>query len=68
MFSTLDKGTHSHKKRFIASQYANTNIMRPQVMGGIQDRAAAFVQKCVESGKSGMDAYVSSSTLSLERG
>ncbi|PMD59186.1 cytochrome P450 [Hyaloscypha bicolor E] len=58
MFSTLDKGTHSQKKRFIASQYANTNIMRPQVMGGIQDRAGAFVKKCIESGQSGIDAYV----------
>jgi hypothetical protein len=27
-------------------------------MGGIQDRAVAFVKKCVESGQSGMDAYV----------
>jgi len=50
---------HSQKKRFIASQYANTNIMRPQVIGGIQDRADAFIRKCIESGKSGMDAYVS---------
>ncbi|KAE9370408.1 putative cytochrome P450 [Stipitochalara longipes BDJ] len=58
MFSTLDKGTHSQKKRFIASQYANTNIMRPQVMGGIQDRADAFIKKCVQSGHSGTDAYV----------
>jgi len=33
--------------------------MRSQVMGGIQDRADAFVRKCVESGKSGIDAYVS---------
>ena len=50
---------HSQKKRFIASQYANSNIMRSQVMGGIQDRADAFIKKCVESGKLGMDAYVS---------
>ena len=33
--------------------------MRPQVIGGIQDRADAFIRKCIESGKSGMDAYVS---------
>jgi hypothetical protein len=32
--------------------------MRPQVMGGIQDRAGAFVKKCIESGQSGIDAYV----------
>jgi len=37
--------------------------MRSKVMGGIQDRADAFMQKCIESGKSGIDAYVSSLLL-----
>ncbi|KAF8866807.1 cytochrome P450 [Acephala macrosclerotiorum] len=58
MFSTLDKGTHSQKKRYVAGQYANTNIMQPEVMGGIQDRANAFVKRCEESKGTGMDAYV----------
>lgn len=52
-------GQHSQKKRYIASQYANTNVLRPQVMGGIQERADEFVKKCVDSGGEGMDAYVS---------
>lgn len=50
---------HSQKKRYIAGQYANTNIMRPQVVGGIQERADAFVKKCVEAQGASMDAYVS---------
>lgn len=51
-------GQHSQKKRHIASQYANTNILRPQVMRGIQERANEFVKKCVDSGGEGMEAYV----------
>ncbi|TVY85498.1 Pisatin demethylase [Lachnellula suecica] len=58
MFSTLWKGDHSQKKRHIAGQYANTNIMRPSVVGGIQERADAFVEKCVETGKRSLDIYV----------
>ncbi|KUJ21876.1 cytochrome P450 monooxygenase [Mollisia scopiformis] len=58
MFSTLDKGNHSQKKRHIASQYANTNIMHPEVLGGIQDRANAFIRICEKSKGTGMDAYI----------
>ncbi|KAE8451562.1 hypothetical protein EG329_003635 [Mollisiaceae sp. DMI_Dod_QoI] len=58
MFSTLERGDHSQKKRHVAGQYANTNIMHPQVLGGIQDRATAFVKRCEESGRSGMDVYI----------
>ncbi|KAF4635358.1 hypothetical protein G7Y89_g2744 [Cudoniella acicularis] len=58
MFSTLWKGDHSQKKRHIANQYANTNILRPQVIKGIQELADAFVNKCVESQEKSMDAYV----------
>jgi hypothetical protein len=50
---------HSQKKRHIASPYANTNIMRPRVIGGIQNRADAFIQKCVESEGKSLDVYVS---------
>ncbi|TVY17621.1 putative sterigmatocystin biosynthesis P450 monooxygenase [Lachnellula arida] len=48
----------SQKKRYIAGQYANTNIMRPSVVGGVQERAAAFVMKCAESGRESLDVYV----------
>ncbi|KAH7419068.1 cytochrome P450 [Cadophora sp. MPI-SDFR-AT-0126] len=58
MFSTLVKGDHSQKKRYIAGQYANTNIMRPQVMGGIQERAEAFIKKCTEAQGHSIDAYI----------
>jgi hypothetical protein len=52
---------HSQKKRYIASQYANTNIMRAEILDGIKERANVFVNKCVESRGSSMDAYVGSS-------
>ena len=34
--------------------------MRAQVIGGIQERADAFVEKCIESNGESMDVYVSS--------
>ena len=34
--------------------------MRPNVIGGIQDRVDAFVTKCVDSGKRSLDVYVQS--------
>ncbi|RDW79808.1 hypothetical protein BP6252_04446 [Coleophoma cylindrospora] len=66
MFSTLVKGDHSQKKRYIAGQYANTNIMRPQVMSGIQDRADVFVQQCRNSAGMSTDAYVSLHCYALD--
>jgi len=56
---------HSQKKRCIAGQYANSNIMHPEVFGGIEERADAFVKKCVDSGRGGIDAYVRSNHLCL---
>jgi hypothetical protein len=32
--------------------------MRPQVLGGIQERADAFIKKCTEVGGESMDVYV----------
>jgi hypothetical protein len=49
---------HSRKKRCIAGQYANTNILRPEVIGGIQSLADAFVKKCDDAKGESIDAYV----------
>jgi hypothetical protein len=54
---------HSQKKRYIAGQYANTNIMRPGVIDGIQDRADAFVKICAESQGASVDIYVGAHNL-----
>lgn len=32
--------------------------MRPSVVGGVQERADAFVTRCAESGDGGLDVYV----------
>ncbi|KAH6680345.1 cytochrome P450 [Halenospora varia] len=58
MFSTLWRGDHSKKKRHIANSYANTNIVRHEVIGGIEKLAAAFMKKCDEFKGNSMDAYV----------
>ncbi|KAH8668137.1 cytochrome P450 monooxygenase [Tricladium varicosporioides] len=58
MFSTLWRGNHSQKKRHIANSYSNTNVMRREVIGGIEKLAVAFVKKCEEFKDNSMDAYV----------
>lgn len=49
---------HSAKKRHLAGQYSNSNILKPRIMGGIQGCANAFVEKCNGSKGESIDAYV----------
>ncbi len=49
---------HNQKKRHIAGQYANTNIMRPDNLKGIEERAQAFLKKCLETNASQGDTDV----------
>ncbi|KAL4923062.1 cytochrome P450 [Aspergillus undulatus] len=57
MFSTLDKYSHSQRKRELADRYAMTNILREEHVSAIKDRASAFVSRCVASSES-VDVYV----------
>ncbi|KAL2819847.1 cytochrome P450 [Aspergillus cavernicola] len=57
MFSTLDKYTHSQRKRELADRYAMTNVLREEHVSAITDRARDFVSRCVASSKS-VDVYV----------
>ncbi|KAL3424538.1 cytochrome P450 [Phlyctema vagabunda] len=66
MFSTLFKSDHSQKKRHIAGQYANTNIMRPEVLGGIQERADVFIANCEKTEGLSTDVYVSLHCYALD--
>lgn len=45
-------------KRHIAGSYANTSIMHPDVVDGIQERVRAFLKRCEEPGKAVIDVYV----------
>ncbi|KAK3302198.1 cytochrome P450 [Chaetomium strumarium] len=56
MFTTLNKDDVRH--RTLADRYANTNIVRPQSLDGITERAANFVTRCFESVGGSLDLYV----------
>ncbi|KAH8599797.1 cytochrome P450 [Bisporella sp. PMI_857] len=64
MFSTLVKG--DPEKRYIAGQYANTNIMGYEIMDGIRERSAKFLEKCTESVGKSVDVYVYLHCFSLD--
>lgn len=51
---------HAKRRRIIADRYANSNVMRPASMSGIQERATRFVAKCEESAGRSLDIFVSS--------
>lgn len=36
-----------------------TNVMKPEPLAAIKERATTFVSKCVEAGKKSVDVYVS---------
>ncbi|KAL4748815.1 hypothetical protein BDW72DRAFT_195456 [Aspergillus terricola var. indicus] len=57
MFSTLDKHSHSQRKRELADRYAMTNILREEHVSAITDRARAFVSRCAASAGS-VNIYV----------
>ncbi|KAL4972468.1 cytochrome P450 [Aspergillus desertorum] len=57
MFSTLDKHSHSQRKRELADRYAMTNILREEHVSAIMERARAFVSRCDTSMES-VDVYV----------
>ncbi|EAA64119.1 hypothetical protein AN8905.2 [Aspergillus nidulans FGSC A4] len=57
MFSTLDKHSHSQRKRELADRYAMSNILREEHVSAIVDRARAVVSRCAASAES-VDVYV----------
>lgn len=57
LFSTPRKAEHSQRKRILADKYANTNIMRPEHLQGLRDRAQTFLQNCTSTTDGDVDAY-----------
>lgn len=65
MFSTLNKEDHARRKRVLADRYANSNVMKPESLGGIEERSGrllALVRRNVEAGAGGgsgsLDLYI----------
>ncbi|KAJ6787095.1 hypothetical protein PWT90_10883 [Aphanocladium album] len=56
-FSSLEKQRHDRMKRHIAGSYANTNIMHPEVLDGIQERVDAFLKQCEKAKGQPIDFY-----------
>lgn len=57
LFSMPPRAEHSQRKRILADRYANTNIMRPEMIKGLEDRAKLFLEKCLA--ETDPDVYVS---------
>jgi hypothetical protein len=64
LFSTPPKAGHSQRKRILADKYANTNIMRPEHLAGLKDRARRFLQNCTSTVD--VDAYVQLHCFALD--
>ncbi|KAI1619855.1 putative cytochrome P450 [Exophiala viscosa] len=48
LFSTLPRADHSYMKRYMADRYANTSVMKPEVLDGVSSHAKDFLKKCLE--------------------
>ena len=66
LFSTPQKAGHSQRKRILADKYANTNIMRPEHLEGLNDRAQAFLQNCYSASNGEVDVYVQLHCFALD--
>ncbi|EEU42755.1 uncharacterized protein NECHADRAFT_47676 [Fusarium vanettenii 77-13-4] len=49
LFSTLDKTAHAKRKRLLADRYANSNVLKPASLNGIENRAREFARQCGDS-------------------
>lgn len=66
LFSTPSKGEHSRRKRILADKYANTNVMRPEHLQGLKDRAQTFLRNCTSTSDGEVDAYVQLHCFALD--
>ncbi|TQN73534.1 putative sterigmatocystin biosynthesis P450 monooxygenase [Colletotrichum shisoi] len=59
MFTTLNKEDHAKRKRIIADRYANSNVLRPAPLSGIQERSQRFINRCAASVGKSHDIFMS---------
>lgn len=50
---------HAKRKRIIADRYANSNVLRPAPLSGIQERSLNFIKRCEASVGNSHDIFVS---------
>ncbi|EQK98156.1 Cytochrome P450 [Ophiocordyceps sinensis CO18] len=51
MFTMLNKTDHAKRKRLLADRYANTSVMQPVSMQGMQERSQAFLGRCTSASR-----------------
>ncbi|OLN81689.1 putative sterigmatocystin biosynthesis P450 monooxygenase STCB-like protein 5 [Colletotrichum chlorophyti] len=59
MFTTLNKEDHAKRKRIIADRYANSNVLRPAPLSGIEERSQRFINRCQASVGQSHDIFMS---------
>ncbi|CAK7266343.1 hypothetical protein SEPCBS57363_002048 [Sporothrix epigloea] len=59
MFSTLDKQTHSKRRRLLADRYANSNVLKADAVAGIRERAQNFADAAARAPNQTHDTYIS---------
>ncbi|KAF7592007.1 hypothetical protein BBP40_000787 [Aspergillus hancockii] len=57
---------HARRKKLFADRYAMTNVVRPEIVQGIQDRAASVIEKCKASLDSHLDVYITLHCYALD--
>ncbi|KAI8221756.1 putative sterigmatocystin biosynthesis P450 monooxygenase STCB [Colletotrichum sp. SAR 10_77] len=50
---------HAKRKRIIADRYANSNVLRPAPLSGIQERSLNFIKRCEASVGNSHDIFMS---------
>ncbi|CAK7239650.1 MAG: hypothetical protein STHCBS139747_001084 [Sporothrix thermara] len=58
MFSTLDKQTHSQRRRLLADRYANSHVLKADALDGIRARAQNFAAAAARAPDQTLDVYI----------
>ncbi|ERS98588.1 cytochrome P450 monooxygenase [Sporothrix schenckii 1099-18] len=58
MFSTLDKQTHSRRRRILADRYANSSVVKEDALQGLRARAAHFTERAAAAPHGVLDTYI----------
>jgi Cytochrome P450 len=66
LFSTPPKAGHSQRKRVLADKYANTNIMTPEHLAGLEERARTFLHNCTSTIDGEVDIFVQLHCFALD--
>ncbi|UPK94649.1 hypothetical protein LCI18_005584 [Fusarium solani-melongenae] len=58
LFTVFGRRQHAKRKRLLADRYANSNVLKPASLNGIENRAREFARQCGDSTGSSVDVYI----------